>query len=93
MNCTPSWSQDGHELPRKDIVKVVLSRQQREILKQIATKLGQSESEIMRTAFMQYAKESLITEKVHGKKRRLHHTMVRHKTGVTAGLSYYKEKE
>jgi hypothetical protein len=47
---------------------VVLSRQQREILKQIAGKLGQSESEIMRTAFMEYAKSiSLATEKVHGR--------------------------
>jgi hypothetical protein len=47
---------------------VVLSRQQREILKQIAGKLGQSESEIMRTAFMEYARSiSLITEKVYGK--------------------------
>ena len=53
---------------KKDIVKVVLSRQQREILQHIDTKLGQSESEIMRTAFKQYAKElSLITEKVQGK--------------------------
>jgi hypothetical protein len=55
------------KLPRKDTVKVILSRQQREILKQIAVKLGQSESEIMRMAFMEYAKDlSLITEKVHG---------------------------
>jgi len=53
---------------RKDIVRVVLSRQQREILRQIAVKLGESESETMRTAFMDYAKSiSLVTEKVHGK--------------------------
>jgi len=49
-------------------VKVVLSRQQREILRQIAGRLGQSESETMRIAFLEYAKSiSLITEKVHGK--------------------------
>jgi hypothetical protein len=53
-------------MPKREIVKVVISRQQREILRQIAIRLGQSESEIMRTAFMQYAKElSLVTQKVH----------------------------
>jgi hypothetical protein len=36
---------------RKDIVRVILSRQQREILRQIAGRLGQSESETMRVAF------------------------------------------
>ncbi len=55
-------------LPRKDIVRVILSRQQREILWQISERLGQSESETMRTAFMDYAKSiNLITEKVHSK--------------------------
>jgi len=57
-----------HKLPRKHIVKVVLSKEQKEILEKIAKKLGISESETMRMAFMEYAKElSLITEKVHGK--------------------------
>jgi hypothetical protein len=56
------------EVPKKPIVRVVLSREQREVLDRIAARLGQSESETMRTAFMEYAKElSLITEKVHGK--------------------------
>jgi len=56
------------KLPKKPIVKVVLSKEQREILDKIAAKLGQSESETMRMAFMEYAKSiSLITEKVHGK--------------------------
>jgi hypothetical protein len=55
-------------VPKRDIVRVVLSRQQREILRQIAEKLGQSESEVLRMAFMEYAKSiSLVTEKVHGK--------------------------
>jgi hypothetical protein len=46
----------------------VLSKEQREILDKIAAKLGQSESETMRMAFMEYAKSiSLITERVHGK--------------------------
>jgi hypothetical protein len=56
------------EVPKKPIVRVVLSREQREVLDRIAARLGQSESETMRTAFMEYAKElSLVTEKVHGK--------------------------
>jgi hypothetical protein len=56
------------KLPKKPIVRVVLSKEQREILDKIAAKLGQSESETMRMAFMEYAKSiSLITEKVHGK--------------------------
>lgn len=54
-------------MPKRDIVRVVLSKQQREILKQIAEKLGQSESETLRMAFLQYAEKlSLVTEKVHG---------------------------
>lgn len=56
------------KLPKKPIVKVVLSKEQREILDKIAAKLGQSESETMRMAFMEYAKEiNVVTEKVHGK--------------------------
>jgi hypothetical protein len=56
------------ELPRRDIVKVVLSQQQREILDVICRKLGQSESETLRVAFMEYARSlSLVTEKVHAK--------------------------
>jgi len=53
-------------MPRKHIVRVVLSPQQRELLDKICHKLGQSESETMRIAFLEYAKSiSLITEKVH----------------------------
>jgi len=56
------------KLPKNLLVKVVLSKEQREILDKIAAKLGQSESETMRMAFMEYAKSiSLITEKVHVK--------------------------
>ncbi len=55
-------------LPRKDVVRGVLSKLQQEILRQIADKLGQSESETMRTVFMDYAQSiSLITEKVYSK--------------------------
>ena len=55
-------------MPRKQIVRVVLSPQHKEILDNICMKLGQSESETLRVAFLEYAKSiSLITEKVHGK--------------------------
>ena len=55
-------------LPRKHIVRVVLSPQHKEILDNICLKLGQSESETLRVAFLEYAKSiSLITEKVHGR--------------------------
>jgi hypothetical protein len=55
-------------VPKRDIVRVVLSRQRREILRKIAEKLWQSESEVLRMAFLEYARSiSLITEKVHGK--------------------------
>jgi len=53
-------------MPRKCIVKVVLSREQKEILNELARRLGTSESETLRTASMDYAKElSLIREKMH----------------------------
>ncbi|MEM1539573.1 MAG: ribbon-helix-helix protein, CopG family [Candidatus Bathyarchaeia archaeon] len=48
------------------IVKVLLSRQQKEILEEIARKLGISESETMRKAFMDYAEKlNLVKEKIH----------------------------
>jgi predicted transcriptional regulator len=54
-------------MPRKRIVKVVLSKEQKEILDELAKRLGTSESETMRMALMDYAKElSLIKEKVRG---------------------------
>jgi len=51
----------------KHVIKTVLSREQHEILKRLAQRLGTSESEILRIAFMEYAKSlSLIAEHVHG---------------------------
>jgi hypothetical protein len=53
-------------MPRKCIAKVVLSKEQKEILNELAKRLGISESETLRTALMDYAKElSLIREKMH----------------------------
>lgn len=61
--------QAGRGVPRKSIVRVVLSPQHKEILDNICTKLGQSESETLRVAFLEYAKSiSLITEKVHARR-------------------------
>jgi hypothetical protein len=52
---------------KKHIVRVVLSKQQKELLDKICFKLGQSESETMRVAFLQYAEKlNLVSEKVHG---------------------------
>ncbi|MGQ9624278.1 MAG: ribbon-helix-helix protein, CopG family [Candidatus Bathycorpusculaceae bacterium] len=56
-------------MPRKRVVKVVLSKEQKEILDELARRLGTSESETMRMALMDYAKElSLVKERVRGKK-------------------------
>jgi predicted transcriptional regulator len=53
-------------MPRKRIVKVVLSKEQKEILDELARRLGTSESETLRMALMDYAKElSLINERMH----------------------------
>jgi hypothetical protein len=51
---------------RKNWIKVYLSKEQRHLLKRIALGLGISESEVLRQAFMDYAKSiSLITETIH----------------------------
>lgn len=50
------------------MVKVVLSPQHKEILDTICVKLGQSQSDMLRLAFLEYAKSiSLVTEKVHSR--------------------------
>ena len=55
---------------RKVVVKVVLSKEQREMLVELATRLGTSESEALRLALMDYVKElSLMSEALHRKKR------------------------
>ncbi len=53
-------------LARKCVVKVVLSKEQRAILSELARRLGTSESETLRMALMDYAKElSLMKESIH----------------------------
>jgi ribulose bisphosphate carboxylase small subunit len=55
-------------MPRKCVVKVVLSKEQREILNELARRLGTSESETMRMSLMDYAKElSVMKEIIHKK--------------------------
>ncbi len=60
----------GTGTPRKCVVKVVLSRQQKEILCELARRLGTSESEMLRMALMDYAKdlnlikEAMLREKI-----------------------------
>lgn len=59
-------------MPRKRIVKVVLSNEQKEILDELARRLGTSESETLRMALMDYAKElTLISERMWRTSRNL----------------------
>jgi hypothetical protein len=52
-------------MPRKCIIKVILSKEQREILDELARRLGTSESETLRMALMDYSKElGLMRERV-----------------------------
>jgi hypothetical protein len=56
-------------MARKCVVKVVLSQQQKEILTELSTRLGTSESETMRMALMDYAKElNLMSETIQRKR-------------------------
>ena len=53
-------------MPRKCVVRVVMSKEQKEMLCELASRLGTSESETLRMAFMDYAKElSLMKERIH----------------------------
>jgi ribulose bisphosphate carboxylase small subunit len=57
-------------LAKKLVVKVVLSKQQKEILTELSTRLGTSESETVRMALMDYIKElSLMSETLHRKRQ------------------------
>jgi len=53
-------------MPRKCVVRVVMSKEQKEMLDELARRLGTSESETLRMALMDYAKElSLMKERIH----------------------------
>jgi hypothetical protein len=55
---------------RKVVVKVVLSREQREFLAELSARLGTSESEAMRLALMDYVKElRLMSDSLHRSRR------------------------
>jgi len=56
------------KVPKKPVVRVVLSPTEKEILYRICVKLGQSESETLKIAFLEYAKnKGLIAEKLRSK--------------------------
>jgi hypothetical protein len=56
---------------RKCVAKVVLSWEQKSMLCELARRLGVSESEMLRTALMEYAKDlRLVAETVHRQKYR-----------------------
>jgi hypothetical protein len=53
-------------MAKKCVVRVVLSKEQRDILAELCSRLGVSESEALRLALMDYVKElSLMTETIH----------------------------
>ena len=59
-------------MAKKVVVKVVLSKQQKEILGELSSRLGTSESETMRMALMDYVKElSLMSETLHRKRKKV----------------------
>jgi hypothetical protein len=62
----PMWVSARGLTMRKKWIKVYLSKEQRNLLRRIAVGLGIGESEVLRQAFMEYAKSiSLITETIH----------------------------
>jgi hypothetical protein len=59
-------------MPRKCVVKAVLSKEQREILNKLARMLRTSESKTLRIALMDYAKElSLMKESIQRGKNQI----------------------
>ena len=70
----------GHEgktgMARKCIIKVMVSPEQKAILCELSSRLGTSESETMRMALMDYAKElSLMSETIHRKRHNEKNTL------------------
>jgi len=52
----------------RKIVKVYLTLEQKRLLERMCRGTGMDESEVLRAAFMDYAKSlSLVTEQVHGR--------------------------
>ena len=57
-------------MARKVVAKVVLSTQQKQILTELSTRLGTSESETLRTALIDYAKQlNLLSQILQHKKQ------------------------
>lgn len=58
-------------MARKCVAKVVLSKEQKTMLCELARRLGVSESEMLRTMLMEYAKDlRLVAETVYREKYR-----------------------
>ena len=50
----------------RKVVKVYVTPPQKKLLERISTTMGMAESDVLRTAFMDYAKSlGLVTDKVH----------------------------
>lgn len=58
-------------MARKLVAKVVLSKEQKQMLTELSTRLGTSESETMRMALMDYAKELNLMSETLQRKRQL----------------------
>jgi|GEM_PF-5111611 len=57
-------------LARKLVAKVVLSTQQKQILTELSRRLAASESETLRTALMDYAKQlNLLNQTLHEERK------------------------
>ncbi len=53
-------------MPKKFVVRVAMSKEQKDLLCELTSRLGMSESETLRVALMDYAKElSLMQERMH----------------------------
>lgn len=53
-------------MPRERLAKVVLSKEQMEMLREIASRLGMGESEALRVVLKDYVKElSMTKESIH----------------------------
>ena len=53
-------------MPKKFVVRVAMSKEQKDLLCELSSRLGMSQSETMRMALMDYAKElSLMQERIH----------------------------
>ncbi len=71
-------------MARKVVVRVILSKEQKEMLIALKTRLGTSESETLRLALMNYAKDvDMIKELMQEKSREEKENAEQKKTGTS----------